>query len=547
MALLAGPIFAKEMVELARRKRYYLNRVLYGLVLLFALFITYESFSWRPQMGKPSIRMMAEIAQSLFLAVSNVQYWAVYLLCPLFLAGVICSEREERTLELLFTTRLTDREIVLGKLGSRIAVFSLLIMCGLPVMSLVMFFGGIDPNGLWRMLVVTLLAILYASAHAIYFSAVTKGAMGAVIQTYWWMALWLFGVPIMTMIPLAAIRSTWALNWAMVGILFLNPLGPYVAVMQPMAYATAERLLGPWFFPFTFVAPTLWSVFLVWRAVCRVRLDPTIVGWLFERSSMFSGVRALRQQWKEWRAARRRAKAEKIWHVLRVVNPLWLRSRIARVYDREGVVGRIQLAAWAVAGSLIVLLAVSEPRELSRKGYDVAFLVPTWMGVAALVAIVSGSSLVGDRRRGFLDLVLLTPLTPSEIVDGTFCSIWEHLRRIYWLPWAIGILFCLTGATHLPGLLISILTATLFGAVLIVHGIACSLTAKTAPGALVPTVALPLVMIVGLPFLLPIFREEAYHVLWVLAPLALGGCWFWVRRRATPAAVGCFLSPSTWR
>ena len=27
---LFGPIFAKEMVEIARRKRYYFNRVLYG-------------------------------------------------------------------------------------------------------------------------------------------------------------------------------------------------------------------------------------------------------------------------------------------------------------------------------------------------------------------------------------------------------------------------------------------------------------------------------------------------------------------------------------
>ncbi|HLN29994.1 MAG TPA: ABC transporter permease subunit [Gemmataceae bacterium] len=540
MALLAGPIFAKEMVELARRKRYYFNRVLYGLVLLFALFIVYESFSWRLAMGRASIRMMAEIAHSLFMAVANVQYWAVYLLCPLFLAGVICSEREERTLELLFTTRLTDREIVLGKLGSRIAVFSLLILCGLPVMSLVMFFGGIDPNALWRMLAVTLLAILYTSAHAIYFSAVTKGAMGAVVRTYWWMALWLFGVPLLAMIPLATIRSTWAIYQVMTGILFLNPIGPYIVVIVPDAYTAVEKNLGPWFFPFTFVAPTSWSLFLIWRAVRRVRLDPTILGLLVEKSSMFSGVRALRRQWKEWRAARRRAKAERIWYVLRVVNPLWLRSRIARVYDREGVVGRIQFAAWLVAGFFILVLAVFQTRELGRRGCATTFLVPTWIVVAVLVAIVSGSSLVGDRRRGFLDLVLLTPLTPSEIVHGTFFSIWEHLRRIYWLPWAIGIFFCLTGSTYLPGLLASMLTATLFGAVLILHGIACSLTAKTAPGALVPTFALPLLMIVGLMFLLPIFRGAARPALWVLAPLALGGCWFWVRRRTTPAAVGCF-------
>ena len=290
-----GPLSGSDLCQgnggAGPAQRYYFNRVLYGLVLLFALFIVYESFSWRLAMGRASIRMMAEIAHSLFMAVANVQYWAVYLLCPLFLAGVICSEREERTLELLFTTRLTDREIVLGKLGSRIAVFSLLILCGLPVMSLVMFFGGIDPNALWRMLAVTLLAILYTSAHAIYFSAVTKGAMGAVVRTYWWMALWLFGVPLLAMIPLATIRSTWAIYQVMTGILFLNPIGPYIVVIVPDAYTAVEKNLGPWFFPFTFVVPTSWSLFLIWRAVRRVRLDPTILGLLVEKSSMFSGVR----------------------------------------------------------------------------------------------------------------------------------------------------------------------------------------------------------------------------------------------------------------
>ena len=36
-ARVAGPVFAKEMVEIARRRRYFINRVLYGLALLSTL------------------------------------------------------------------------------------------------------------------------------------------------------------------------------------------------------------------------------------------------------------------------------------------------------------------------------------------------------------------------------------------------------------------------------------------------------------------------------------------------------------------------------
>src|SRR5215831_374965 len=101
MATVAGPVFAKEMVEIARRKRYYLNRVLYGLALLLVLYLVYENNRWRWSIA-PSIHAMAELAGHFFDASNVLQYVAAYVLVPLFVAGVIASEREERTLELLF-------------------------------------------------------------------------------------------------------------------------------------------------------------------------------------------------------------------------------------------------------------------------------------------------------------------------------------------------------------------------------------------------------------------------------------------------------------
>src|SRR5262249_1186889 len=100
LAAFLGPTFAKEMVEIARRKRYYLNRVLYRLALLLALFMVWERYHWRMMFdGRNSIHLMAEIAESLFHAVSVVQYCAVFLFVPMFLCGVISSEREEQTLD----------------------------------------------------------------------------------------------------------------------------------------------------------------------------------------------------------------------------------------------------------------------------------------------------------------------------------------------------------------------------------------------------------------------------------------------------------------
>jgi hypothetical protein len=135
----------------------------------------------------------------------------------------------------------------------------------------------------------------------------------------------------------------------------------------------------------------------------------------------------------------------------------------------------------------------------------------------------------------------MTPLTPGEILDGTLLAVWQHIRRLYWLPWVFGLFFCLTGSCTFIGFWCSIVTATLFCVLLSVHGTACSLMAKTLPGALVLTFAFPLLLNVGVLFLIALFRHGSGPVLWILSVLSLVGTWLWLRRRTSAASVGCYL------
>lgn len=543
MTALMGPIFAKEMVEMARRKRYYFNRVLYGSALLFALFTIWDSYQWRIHyQGGQSYRLMARMAEDLFLAVSWVQLGAVFLFVPVFLCGVIAAEREEHTLDLLFTTGLTDREIVLGKLLSRATALVLLILCALPVLSLIMLFGGIDPQALGRALAATFLAILYAGAHAIYFSTATKSPLGALVRTYWWMALWLLGAPLTVFLVMAAIyrnRPPGPFGMYCLGSLpFLNPVGAFTTAIVAPLYNQMAGFLGSWFFPLTFVLPASWSMFLIWRAICRLRREPI--------PSLLSGIPSFRRTHAHSkklgkRETRRHHQAGRTWFGQRVRNPFWLRARLTRVYDREGHIGRIQWGAWLVAFFFIGLAAVAHARGLRDKEVAMSFLLPTWLAVAVFVALFSGMSFVGDRRRGFLDLVLTTPLTGREIFDGTLLGIWQHLRRIYWLPWVLGLFFCLTGATAPRWFIPSALMATLFGAVLLVHGTVCALAARTMTPALVFTFLFPMLAIMGTLFLTLVFEDGTGVVILIVALLVRLGTTFLVRRRTTPAVVACHL------
>src|SRR5205807_1273885 len=144
--------------------------------------------------------------------------------------------------------------------------------------------------------------------------------------------------------------------------------------------------------------------------------------------------------------------------------------RRVRVYDREGYIGRVQWLAWLAAFVFLVLTLAFHARELKHAGASIPFLAIGWIVVLIMTVILAGSSLVGDRRRGFLDLVLMSPLTPREMIDGTLLTVWQHMRRLFWLIVVLSVFFGISGASTLSGLAASLFTATLFCALVALYG-----------------------------------------------------------------------------
>ena len=68
------------------------------------------------------------------------------LLTPALVAGVIADEKQRKTLHYLMASRLSSAEIVLGKLLVRMLYVTVLLGVSLPVLSLLVLLGGIDPR-----------------------------------------------------------------------------------------------------------------------------------------------------------------------------------------------------------------------------------------------------------------------------------------------------------------------------------------------------------------------------------------------------------------
>ncbi len=106
----------------------------------------------------PGFALSAQVGHLLFSGLMVLQTILILVLAPAFTAGVISSEREHQTLDLLVTTPLSTVGLVVGKLVAALAWVYLLILASVPIMALVFVFGAVGPDDVLRgyLLLVTL-------------------------------------------------------------------------------------------------------------------------------------------------------------------------------------------------------------------------------------------------------------------------------------------------------------------------------------------------------------------------------------------------------
>jgi ABC-type transport system involved in multi-copper enzyme maturation permease subunit len=185
---LFGPVLFYEGLRAARRTRFFVLRWLYAVGLLLLLLWVHWIWGMENRHADLAVeqayKQQAKLAEEFFYAFAIVQFAVVVLLTPAYVAGAVAEEKERRTLEFLLATDLRGREIVFGKLLARLGNLALFVMTGLPVLSLMQFFGGIDPGLLLASFVVTALTAGSLAGLGILLSVQRRRARDAIILTY---------------------------------------------------------------------------------------------------------------------------------------------------------------------------------------------------------------------------------------------------------------------------------------------------------------------------------------------------------------------------
>src|SRR5262249_2250758 len=151
------------------------------------------------------------------------------LLTPAIVAGVIADEKQRKTLQYLLTSRLSTSEIVLGKLAARLLHVGVFLAIGVPVLSLLSLFGGVDPVEVLLAFAATIAGAYFLACLAILVSTHARRAREAISLCYLLVLFWLFVPSLITFLrPQGGIWQT-IFEW-------FEPLNDLVVQSSPIYF-----------------------------------------------------------------------------------------------------------------------------------------------------------------------------------------------------------------------------------------------------------------------------------------------------------------------
>ena len=181
--LMDNPVILKELRGRMRGGQAFVLLTIYlGLIAMFILFVYSVISPAYSYAFDASARQDA--GKAIFGTVVLLELLLVSFIAPGLTAGAITSEREHQTYELLRTTLLSARSLVLGKLGSAFAYIFLLILTAVPLQSLAFLLGGV---GLGELIVSELMLVVTAvffCTLGIFFSSLVKRTLAATVSSY---------------------------------------------------------------------------------------------------------------------------------------------------------------------------------------------------------------------------------------------------------------------------------------------------------------------------------------------------------------------------
>jgi ABC-2 type transport system permease protein len=233
-----NPMVRKELNLRMRERRGWVLPSLYLLVLGAVVALTYHlsAFETRQVQG-------SAIGVAMFLSAAYAQMGVLLLLAPIFSAGSLTIEKEQRTMAGLLTSLLSPFQIWYGKFVASLLFVLLLIITGLPILSVSFAFGGIGPWEVFVATITTVVALGSLSAIGLYWSSVFRRSVHATAVTYATIIVLTVVTSIIFIIAISMRHTeSWEqYSWPVKLPLYLNPV-----FFLTMGFAPVQQLYPEW-------------------------------------------------------------------------------------------------------------------------------------------------------------------------------------------------------------------------------------------------------------------------------------------------------------
>ncbi len=261
-----NPVLVKELRGQVRGARAFVMLTVYLGIMTCFTSVVYAAYS-KTASTPGSVGAMAYAGKTLFSTVVLLEIALVAFLTPALAAGAISGERERKTYELLRTTLLPARRLVLGKLGAALTYMLLLILVAIPLESLAFVLGGVEAEELLLALVILVVTAFTVAALGLFVSSLTRTTLTATVITYAAVLVMTVGMPLLlgivtvvgtsVFLPLSSASvPSWfeiVLTYLFYFLLGLNPIT--AAVLTETALVNDRSV---WFMRFSLGYRSLW-------------------------------------------------------------------------------------------------------------------------------------------------------------------------------------------------------------------------------------------------------------------------------------------------
>jgi ABC-type transport system involved in multi-copper enzyme maturation permease subunit len=353
-------------------------------------------------------RAIARAGEWYFTIVVLAQLSMVLLCAPASTAGAFSSEMARGHVSLMLITGLTAAEIVLGTLCARLMSVLATVASVVPVLALAAQLGGIAPQALVRLEIITAGTAVLACALTLAVSIGAQRLHETLMTSYALLAGWVLGYAVLFTIQMTSVGRL--LPVGVTG--WFRDVNPYWLALEPIYGTGPNRPDEPWLFLAGSIGLSLVCAGLAaWQLTPARLTKPCGLSrrpWLsrLEPCRSFVGLDSYPLFWRECRLQQPSRRLGWLW---------WLY-----------VAGALFFTALAVCEC-----ATFGPRRTAWAGPFNGFQVAVGL---LLLSLVTPAALAEERARGSLEVLLATPITTRSLVLAKWCAYYRVVPALSLLP-----------------------------------------------------------------------------------------------------------------